>query len=103
MGASDAWNNCTGGGMEVTNTEIPRLEEKETELTTVIVVVGIVAFLIVVAAALIIGMMWRKQGAINARFDSLAATYVHMDEKQPKKFTAMSKAPDHTVVADDSE
>jgi len=107
--SGEGWNNCTGAGTEVTSESVEEIKEKEQEMTTVIVIVVVVAFLIVVAAALIIGAMWRKQGAINARFDSLAATYVHMDEKGPNsKFTAMSKSPDDGVgvqhtVADDSE
>lgn len=72
--SDDSWNDCLP---ETTNAT---LRKKESELTTVIVIVCIIAFLIIVAACIIIGALWKKQTAINARFDSLAATYVHMDE-----------------------
>eukprot|EP01084_Bolivina_argentea_P182922 315715_1 len=77
--SDDTWNACLPGNTEPTTS-------KEAELTTVIVIVCIVAFLIVIAACLIIGALWKKQTSINARFDSLAATYVHMDENPAHNF-----------------
>ena len=82
----DEWNSCinnndnTNNPIYVTNTEVGQLKKKEDELTTVIVVVCIVAFLIIVAACIIIGALWKKQGQIDDRFNSLAATYQVMDE-----------------------
>ena len=78
MPSSDDWNNCIE--TQPTNTETEQLKKKESELTTVIVIVCIVAFLIILAACIIIGALWKKQTQINQRFDSLAATYVTMED-----------------------
>jgi len=77
--SSDDWNNCLPE-TQPTNTETATLKKKESELTTVIVIVCIVAFLIILAACIIIGALWKKQTQINQRFDSLAATYVTMED-----------------------
>eukprot|EP00486_Rosalina_sp_Unknown_P004694 CAMPEP_0201571072 /NCGR_PEP_ID=MMETSP0190_2-20130828/13660_1 /ASSEMBLY_ACC=CAM_ASM_000263 /TAXON_ID=37353 /ORGANISM="Rosalina sp." /LENGTH=819 /DNA_ID=CAMNT_0047995337 /DNA_START=127 /DNA_END=2586 /DNA_ORIENTATION=+ len=77
--SSDEWNSCLPN-VEPTNTETTTLKKKESELTTVIVIVCIVAFLIILAACIIIGALWKKQTQINERFDSLAATYVTMED-----------------------
>eukprot|EP00484_Ammonia_sp_Unknown_P012014 CAMPEP_0197072698 /NCGR_PEP_ID=MMETSP1384-20130603/210229_1 /TAXON_ID=29189 /ORGANISM="Ammonia sp." /LENGTH=883 /DNA_ID=CAMNT_0042511519 /DNA_START=176 /DNA_END=2826 /DNA_ORIENTATION=- len=69
-----------------TNTEIMSLERRESELTSVVAIVGVVAVLIIVGACVIIFFLWRKQTSINQRFDSLAATYVHMDENPQHSF-----------------
>eukprot|EP01084_Bolivina_argentea_P272509 464005_1 len=81
--SDSAWNDCINSLTSapiVTNTRVSNLENKENELTTVIVIVCIVAFLIIVAACIIIGALWKKQGQIDDRFNSLAATYTVMDE-----------------------
>lgn len=84
--SSHQWNNCIGTG----DVDIA-IKSKENELTIVIVIVGIVAFCVVVAAVAIIGALWKKQTGINERFDSLAATYVHMDENPAHNFPMGAK------------
>ena len=80
------WNNCLD---EDETSE--GIQKKENEIITIVVVVSICAFLVVIGAVLIIGYLWKKQKSINARFDSLAATYVHMDENPAHNFPMGSK------------
>eukprot|EP01084_Bolivina_argentea_P029880 55440_1 len=61
-------------------TSVQKLEDKENELMTVIVIVCIVSFLIIAAACIIIGALWDPVGRTDDRFNSLAATYIVMNE-----------------------
>jgi len=83
-----AWDDCP----EATTAEEVMIEHKEDELVTVIVVVVIIGVMVVAAACLIIYFLYKKQKVINQRFDSLAATYVHMDDN-PKHSVPVQSAP----------
>jgi len=84
--SSPKWNNCVQ-----TDDLVTKVKSKENEVTIIIIIVGIVAFCVVVAAVAIIGALWKKQRGINERFESMAASYVHMDENPAHNFPMGSK------------
>eukprot|EP01083_Nonionella_stella_P128787 390331_1 len=79
-----------------TETGIERTEtvstKKESQFTMVIIIVCVVVVLIILVAGAIIAALWKKQTAMNRRFESLAATYVPMEDSAQHSNFPLSKA-----------